>query len=401
MPSLSDALHKLSLGKHKHSGSTSSGGSTPASPRQSSTTQRQDEVVDVRREPGATVPAINPHRAAPPPPDVEPAPYTIAGSSKDLPPIPRAAERAGGDAAQRVADKPDLPTTNSNVNNPPLASEDAPQLPPLPRVSALEQPFGERDERPDLPTTTSNVNNPPVVTGDRAPLPHVTSVLDAEHGTRTPPAAVSPHVSSVRQPTSGGTPTVPPPELPLDKTASASTTLDAASSRPATSKSASASWDPRYINDHWYSSHSLNVPTAEETAKASAEHLARHLAQMKLPTPTGVPNVILPKLPIGQGGPSLEEQRQAMVLRIAEEEASRPRPVLSEEGRRVFEKAGMTDRLGIKDTIDIRTRWLEPVIQVCPAASDIGTLTLQERVIRKEHTEYTYEIYTEIHKYHV
>jgi hypothetical protein len=253
-----------------------------------------------------------PHRPAPPPPtDVEPAPNPFLETSKSLPPVPAVAQHTQVDDE----DRPELPTTSSNVNNPSI-SEKAPQLPPLPHVTSLEQPFTDKDR----------------------------------HATRTPPSVVPPRISSVRQPTSGGTPTVPPP--PTDAPSSASTGV------------ATAPADPRFINDHWYSSRSLSVPTKEETARASAEHIAHHLKHLKLPRPSVTPNVILPKLPLGSGGPSLEEQRQAMVMKIAEESDTRPRKVLTEEGRRVFEKAGLSHKLGIKDTVDVRTRWLEPVIQV-------------------------------------
>lgn len=332
MPSLSSALHKLSLGKHKRNGSNSSNGSTPSSPRQSLNAQRVDARLDESVETGGDgrkerhVPI--PSRPAPPPPtDVEPAPNPLPGTSTSLPPVPVRHAQSGDE------DRPELPTTSSNVDNPPIP-EKAPQLPPLPHVTSLEQPFKDESK-------------------------------SSRKSAREPPSVVPPRISSVRQPTSGGTPTVPPP-------------AQASSSTPATQSVATEPYDPRFINDHWYSSRALSVPTKEETARASAEHIAHHLKHLKLPRPSATPNVILPKMPLGQGGPSLEEQRQAMVLKIADESDRRPRKVLTEEGKRVFEKAGLSHKLGIKDTVDVRTRWLEPVIQVSLGSSagladDAGT----------------------------
>jgi hypothetical protein len=60
----------------------------------------------------------------------------------------------------------------------------------------------------------------------------------------------------------------------------------------------------------------------------------------------------------------LEQQRQALVDRIVDEVRKNKAAPLDEVGRQRFEKAGFGDRVGIKSTVEVDTRWLKPVIQV-------------------------------------
>lgn len=103
---------------------------------------------------------------------------------------------------------------------------------------------------------------------------------------------------------------------------------------------------------------------------------------------------ILPKVskdltanpPVSEG---ITSQRQEQVDGIVSKarEHKQGQPSLSEEGRRVFQQAGLGDNLEQGSSVEVRTKWLEPVVQ--------------ETIIRKERTEYTTILDREIHKYHI
>lgn len=98
--------------------------------------------------------------------------------------------------------------------------------------------------------------------------------------------------------------------------------------------------------------------------------------------------------------PASIKEREDMVQRIAQEiQNRRDRRSLTEDGRRVFSAAGWKDRLEVRDTIDVHTRWLPPVVQASPPCC--GLSDRQEHVVRKEHTEYSIVINREVHKYHI
>lgn len=74
-------------------------------------------------------------------------------------------------------------------------------------------------------------------------------------------------------------------------------------------------------------------------------------------------------LTIGQGQRgvtgTLEEQQQAMVKECFEQaKANKEFGPLSEFGIQTFGKASMGELVGKKDTVEIKTRWLTPIIQV-------------------------------------
>ncbi|KAL7419342.1 hypothetical protein Q5752_006180 [Cryptotrichosporon argae] len=86
---------------------------------------------------------------------------------------------------------------------------------------------------------------------------------------------------------------------------------------------------------------------------------------------------------------SLEVQREAMVERLFDEcaAARAARGEVSAEGREVFVKAGLGERLGEKDTVDVYTQWLEPVVH--------------EYIRPVERNFYTTVIHREVNKHHV
>lgn len=62
----------------------------------------------------------------------------------------------------------------------------------------------------------------------------------------------------------------------------------------------------------------------------------------------------------------LEKQRSVMVDSIVAgaRERKDAEPGLSEVGQQAFESVGFGDRLGQRGDVEVRTKWLEPVVQV-------------------------------------
>lgn len=94
---------------------------------------------------------------------------------------------------------------------------------------------------------------------------------------------------------------------------------------------------------------------------SSSEMLARRLEALSLsPSMSGLTSLAIDT-------PACIKQREELVQRIAEEvRLRRGGRVVTDEGRRVFSAAGLEDRLEARDTIDVHTRWLPPVIQASP-----------------------------------
>ena len=90
-----------------------------------------------------------------------------------------------------------------------------------------------------------------------------------------------------------------------------------------------------------------------------------------------------------EGAKPLNEQRAEMVQGINESIQVRKgdQGGLTAQGEDIFRQAGMEDAIGVKDTIDVQARYLKPVVQ--------------ERIVRKEHTDYMTVINREVHKYHI
>lgn len=68
----------------------------------------------------------------------------------------------------------------------------------------------------------------------------------------------------------------------------------------------------------------------------------------------------------GDGQDALEQQRTEMVAGLvdASERSREKRGELSEEGVHTFAAAGMSELVGKESTVDVKTQWLKPVVQV-------------------------------------
>ena len=112
---------------------------------------------------------------------------------------------------------------------------------------------------------------------------------------------------------------------------------------------------------------------------------------------------------------ALLQARSDLVGKIVSDSQRRRehRGELSEEGRETFRRAGMEaylpnangpSRASNGDTVEVKTRWIEPVVKVNIPVNVLLThiLTfLKEHIIPREHTEYTTIIDRDIHRHHV
>ncbi len=129
-----------------------------------------------------------------------------------------------------------------------------------------------------------------------------------------------------------------------------------------------------------------------------------------------------PVVPYYQAESELERQREALIASIvggsrfprghasAALLAGGAANKLDVEHRKkvVFDSVGWTERLGILDTIDVHTQYLEPIIQVRTGDGDAREMSPadnrrppQEHVQPIEHIIYTTLITREIHRYHI
>ena len=103
---------------------------------------------------------------------------------------------------------------------------------------------------------------------------------------------------------------------------------------------------------------------------------------------------------------TLEKARSELVDRIVTGAQGRKakRGEMGEEGREVFRATGLEENLGREGTVDAKTKWLEPVIQVGLhhlSSSTLSDKRLQEHIIPREHTEHTTIIEQDIHRHHI
>lgn len=102
-------------------------------------------------------------------------------------------------------------------------------------------------------------------------------------------------------------------------------------------------------------------------------------------------------------GKTLDESRKEMVDGLfASAKANKQHGPLSKEGVEIFGKAKMADLVGKEDTVEIKTKWLKPIVQA--SLSIQGGVTFaneQERIIPRVHTIYTTVIDRHVHHHHV
>lgn len=377
MPSL------FSKFRHRKSASSSSAGdpdspsspvvsqNAPASPTSPSQSRQQrlisssapitdrsvEDVVVIDQVPSARQQGQFNDTSIPEPVSARPAPYQSEEDSTGHSPV-------FADQSQR----PDLPTTSSNVNNPaPISSSAASKT--LPKLPELPQ---------DLSTPFTGFNLPPgaapAASPSPPPMPHVTSVdrsrfVDTEKERPKPIVSASHGVPEEDEGEVGGrfrhARSIPAPMGPRDsgETPRSRKSTDskgipargvslaanpplasAGSSRPITPPSATSVgpreslksvWDPDTNGDH---------------------HIGRHIENLSLNQQTHIDYQ-----PIST--PALEAARNETVAAIASS-TGESRNTLSQFGQGVFHAAGLGYKVGMANTVDVRTKWIEPVVQV-------------------------------------
>ncbi|WVW82540.1 hypothetical protein I302_104551 [Kwoniella bestiolae CBS 10118] len=391
------------------------------------------------------------------------------------PPSPsrRSHDSPSSSRARLSLDQPS-PRGRASLDQPPTPTRRLPQ-PPVPTSRTEEdvividkapssvhdtqghsRPFVDESERPDLPTTSSNVNNPlpqshpsgsttylPQEELDKKPLPAVPEVQSPPiHGHETssfplPPKDTitkdtslperTPHHDRVRSP--------PLPHVDsinrqaLRQSEEERPGLVGSSSRPAKSGEQVRGNYPHVSNlphsnkeedlnelleqgtndkveipsrgSSLYHNHQGQGPSSSSVqqnhSRAAEMELQEHRRDGKFtkpssavdPTskhPDGILNERFNDLSIGEGGGvmGLDEQRDAMISKISEQIETKEE--VSREGVQVFKNIGMDHLLGKEDSIDIRSRELEPVVK--------------ETIYPVEHTEYTTILTRCIHKTH-
>ncbi|WVQ83771.1 hypothetical protein IAT38_005915 [Cryptococcus sp. DSM 104549] len=99
-----------------------------------------------------------------------------------------------------------------------------------------------------------------------------------------------------------------------------------------------------------------------------------------------------PATTAAEASAALDAQRHSLITDIRSASQARTHsggapPTLSQEGHEVFRKAGMEDLVGTKGTVDVKTRWMKPIVQ--------------EHIRPKVHTEYTTVIERHNHSHHI
>jgi hypothetical protein len=259
------------------------------------------------------------------------------------------------------------PRSNVNLSSP-SSGRSSPNLPPVPSHSA---PFHDELERPDLPTTTSNVNNPVPDTYEsssnkRLPsLPHISAgpPLDYE----LPPGAAPPlpHVQG-RFPHVHGS------------GASRASTDSRYSDNEADIPARSTSLHPERAKDVTNSTTTSNDPLARYDAFRSVidpdltpeDFISQYLHRTHLQTQQKA--VVPQELSGAFTTPQLERERESMVRRIATEADQRMRGEmgLNAFGVDVFNRSGLGEKVGLGSTVDVHTKWLAPVVQVSLRRAD-------------------------------
>lgn len=419
MSGLSTALSKLGIGKHKKSRSQSS--SSPSSPRQSVEASRTP--VSPRTRQSLDVSSSSPRT---PPKDAHVGSISNTSASRTSgngePVVVIGKEGLDGVGHSRAfsdeVNRPALPTTISNVDNPvpgdrfQTTASNAKALPTIPATPGEE---GSRlGDTPSAPTSSTNSSQPPRLPEipKSEPLHHVTSIdrqdiLNDSHERPKPAVAASqgltpPHDKVVDGRTFGHVQSV---HSTIPEDGSGSRALQAGHGDSPMKKdhrvvdglnvlAAGQSVKGIDIPERGTSKLFSSVPntTSESSNQARTRpasdlapresllssrdpdltpetHLANHLKLLGshlYPTPAKS-KVNLPlRLMNKTSGPGLEEQRNQLVASVVRDAQGRMkgRETLSEFGRGVFKAAGMENKLGSQDTVDVETQWLEPVVQV-------------------------------------
>ena len=258
------------------------------------------------------------------------------------------------------ADRPHLPTTSSNVNNPaPYQGSDdkaLPKLPDLPRdVSAPFSLF------PLPPGAEAASSTPPA-------MPHVGSVdrtqlAQTQNERPKPVASESQVIPEDEEGVSQGR------FMHVQGSSSATTSrID-----PGTKRSLERNMRPErrgYVDANTASNSSrsgTNRPRPQtsdgprESLRSAydpdidgEEHINRHIADLSIRQNEGIEYE--PK-----SSAALEAQREDMATKVL---SGTQRGTLNVRGQQTFRAAGMKDKLAMDNTVDVHTQWLEPVVQV-------------------------------------
>ncbi|WWC99906.1 hypothetical protein V866_006815 [Kwoniella sp. B9012] len=310
------------------------------------------------------------------------------------------------------SERPELPTTTSNVNNPLpqhhesgsttyLPQEDIDNNKPLPAVPEVRSPpiqSNDRDQKdfplPPSKSTPSTVE--PEHVRDRVkspPLPHVDSVdrQPLHQVEEERPGLVG---SSSRPPKSG--------ELDVVKgNYPHVSNLPHSDKREDLNELLNGQKDKVEIPSRGSSLYHHQANLEQQQAHSgggdrSGVELQEHRRDGKYTQPSsavdpiskhpdGIMNERFNKLSIADGGElDLHGQRNAMISRLNDQIESKKD--LTEEGVEVFKKVGMEGLLEKENSIDIRSRELKPVVK--------------ETIFPLEHTEYTTILTRCIHKTH-
>lgn len=404
--SLSNALSKLGIGKHKKSRSTSSSISNPSSPRQS---------ID-QAQAQASSPVNRTRQSIDTPSPRTPTTGSSTGYSR-LQQQQQQSQQAGGIVAGKETshspvfkderDRPELPTTISNVNNPipsPNTNNDASttyQSKTLPTIPDTDTRTPQSEKRDTFGPTTIIPNTPPRLPEipKTQPLHHVDSLDRSEliNQSQERPVPVIANSSPAGQSVDGkrfasvqsgsgfgvdssagsgsgigGSPLKKDPRI-IDglnviagPSATPTSTTNPAQNQTQTSNTSTST-----------SSNTAQTPTklpAREFLKSSRDpnltpetHILSHLANLSLhPYPsTTQSHIPLSSMNLTPGS-DLTTQRNDLVHSIVSDAHGREgkRDKLSEFGKNVFEKAGMGGLVGQKGSVEVHTKWFEPVVQV-------------------------------------
>ncbi|KAK6905926.1 hypothetical protein I203_106761 [Kwoniella mangroviensis CBS 8507] len=306
------------------------------------------------------------------------------------------------------SERPELPTTTSNVSNPLpqphqsgsttyLPQEDIDNNKPLPAVPEVRSPPIQSNDKnlkdfPLPPSKSTSSSIEPEHVGDRVkfpPLPHVDSIdRQPLHQVKEErPGLVG---SSSRPPKSG--------EIDVVKgNYPHVSSLPHSDKREDLNELLNGQKEQVEIPSR---TSSLHHSTLEQSGRGGGDQsemeLQEHRRDGKYTQPSsavdsisnhpdGIINERFNNLSIADGGElDLNEQRNDMISRLNDQIESKKD--LTEEGIEVFRKIGMEGLLDKENSIDIRSRELKPVVK--------------ETIFPLEHTEYTTILTRCIHKTH-
>lgn len=383
MPSL------FSRFRHKKTNSTSETNSPSDSPPSSPTRNTQNEVPSspTRNQRASLDQRINSpssqsvgRRSMDGTRPIVPVPAAFKPRS-NVSSVPRESHSAAfGDETTR----PDLPTTSSNVNNPQhdQTTKNLPSLPPISAGPPLDSSLSgslhsstQRNDIPPLPHVASvdrsgvldqHTNRPEAIvseshqqSGDHAKFPHVQGVSSGGAS----------HISADSKYSDNDVDEIPPrstslhPERATDLTKSGNTVTSAQSSPYEAFR------------------------TVVDPDLTPEDFIAQYLHRMTLQK---AQKPVVPKEYMGPfTTPALERERKEMVKKIVDDVNGRmgQEKGLSEFGKDVFNRSGFRDKIGLGSTVDVHTKWMEPVVK--------------EHIRIIERHVYTIIINQEVHKYHI